>query len=265
MVVLCVAIALAACIFALVVPTLESVRGIYGPTVADAGRPMLAVLAVLAAFAATTALAAFAGRTLNAVVGLFVLGCGVGMLAMQSGAVRDLVFGESNLRLAAVECALWAVLVAAGSHVIFRIAGRLPDVQETHEDDIDSPYGKSARLSWLAGIAGVAAAWLCAATLTKGQAVGAAVVGGFVSGALGRMLAPRTTPFYLAAAPMAAFAIVYAFLAFTVGGDLPAALVDGAFPRLLRIMPVDMAAGALAGTSLGFGFMRNFTEQKATA
>jgi hypothetical protein len=27
-------------------------------------------------------------------------------------------------------------------------------------------------------------------------------------------------------------------------------------------MPIDMAAGALAGTALGYGFMRSFVEQK---
>jgi hypothetical protein len=108
----------------------------------------------------------------------------------------------------------------------------------------------------------VVAAWFAVATLSKGQAVGAAVIGGFVSGAVGRILAPRTTPVYLAAAPMAVFTIAYAFMAFTVQGDLSADLVQGGFPRLLRIMPVDMAAGALVGTSLGFGFMRSFAEPK---
>ena len=86
--------------------------------------------------------------------------------------------------------------------------------------------------------------------------------GGFVTGALGRILAPRTTPVYLAVAPMAVFAVVYTFMAFTVQGDLATDLVQGGFPRLLRIMPLDMAAGALAGTSLGFGFMRSFAEPK---
>jgi hypothetical protein len=261
-IVLCLAIALAAVVFASVEPALESVRGIPGPTIADSSRPFLAIFATLAAFAATTALAAFIARKVNSVVALFVLGCGIGMLSMRTGAVRDLVFGESSLKLAAVECLVWTALLAAACHLIFRFGGRLPDIPETHEDDIDSPVGRSARLSWLAGILGVVAAWFAAVTLTKGQAVGAAVLGGFVTGALGRILAPRTTPVYLAVAPMAVFAVVYAFMAFTVQGDLATDLVQGGFPRLLRIMPLDMAAGALAGTSLGFGFMRSFAEPK---
>lgn len=261
-IVLALAIALAAMVFAAIVPALDGGRGVIGPTIADSGRPVLALLAVLAAFAGCTAVAAYVARRLNSVVALFVLGCGVGMLAMRTGAVQDLVFGESSLLLAAAECVWWMALIALACHVIFRAGGRLPDIPETHEDDIDSPFGRSARLSWLAGIAGIMAAWFAAATLTKGQAIGAAVIGGFVSGALGRVLAPRTTPVYLAVAPMAVFALAYLFMSFSLRGDLPTALVEGGFPRLLRIMPVDMAAGALAGTSLGFGFTRSFAEPK---
>lgn len=262
MIVLCIAIALAAVVFASVVPTLESVRGIPGPTIADSGRPVLALLAVAFAFAATTALAAFIARKVNAVVALFVLGCGIAMLAMRTGAVRDLVFGESSLVLAAIECAVWTAGILGACHLVFRFSGGLPDIPKTHEDEIDSPVGRSARLSWLAGIGGVVVAWFAVATLTKGQAVGAAVLGGFVSGAIGRVLAPRTTPVYLAAAPMAVFTVAYAFMAFTVQGEPATELVTGGFPRLLRIMPLDMAAGSLVGTSLGFGFMRSFTEPK---
>ena len=259
---LCIAIALAAVAFASVVPLLERVRGIPGPTIADSGTPVLAILAIVVVFAGSTAVAAFIARKLNAIVALFVLGAGIGMLAMRSGAVRDLVFGGSSLKLAAVESFGWTLLIVAACHLIFRFGGRLPDIPETHEDDIDSPVGRSARLSWLAGVAAVVVAWFAVATLTKGQAVGAAVLGGFASGAIGRVLAPRTTPVYLAAAPMAVFTATYAFMAFTVQGDLSAGLVEGALPRLLRIMPLDMAAGSLAGTALGFGFMRSFAEPK---
>jgi hypothetical protein len=261
-IVLCLAIALAAVVFAAVVPLLESVRGVPGPTVADSARPALAVLGIVLAFAGTTAVAAFVARKLNAIVALFVLGAGIGLLSMRTGAVTDLAFGGSSLVLAAIESLCWTMLLVAACHAIFRFGGRLPDIPETHEDDIDSPVGRSARISWLAGIAGVVVAWFAVAALTKGQAVGAAVMGGFATGALGRVLAPRTTPVFLAAAPMAVFTATYAFMAVTVQPDLDASLVDGSLPRLLRIMPLDMAAGALAGTALGFGFMRSFAEPK---
>jgi hypothetical protein len=84
---------------------------------------------------------------------------------------------------------------------------------------------------------------------------------GFATGAVGRLLAPRTTPVYLAAAPIAGFALVFLFIGFTARGDLAGGFVDQSLPRLLRMMPVDIAAGALCGTSLGFGFMRSFAAQ----
>ena len=258
-----VAIIVAALVFAFAVPAFASDRGVAGPTIAAAARPILAIGALLVAFTVSTGLAAVAGRAANAVVGLFVLGAGVAILSMRSGTVSDLVFGDANLWLVALEALGWIVLVAVASATIFRFSGPLPDVPKTFEDDIDSPTGRSASISWLAGIVAVVAVWLAAATLTKGQALGAAVLGGFASGAFGRLLAPRTQPVYLAVAPMAAFTAAYAFLAFSLEGDLATGLVDGSLPRLLRVMPIDMAEGALAGTALGYGFMRSFVEQKA--
>ena len=71
-------------------------------------------------------------------------------------------------------------------------------------------------------------------------------------------LAPRTTPVYLAAVPVAAMALVYLFYGFTVPADLAESFVGGSLPRILRIMPLDAVAGSLCGTALGFGFMRSF-------
>ncbi|MCE2880971.1 MAG: hypothetical protein LW636_01235 [Planctomycetaceae bacterium] len=260
--VLIVAIALAACAFALTVPLVTSVRGVGGPLVADAERPMLAALGVFVAFAVVTAIACVVGKLLNAVVGLFVLGTGVGLLAMRTGTSLDFAFGGSSPKLAALELVAWTALVAAASHAVFRVAGPLSDIPPTHEDDIDSPTGAAARKSWLAGLAGIAVAWVAAATATKGQAIGAAVLGGFAAGAVGRMLAPRTQPVYLAAAPVAALALAHAYIAFAMRGELAAGVVDGSFPRLLRIMPIDAAAGSLAGVALGYGFARSFVSEK---
>ena len=89
--------------------------------------------------------------------------------------------------------------------------------------------------------------------------LGAATLAGFATGAFGRMVAPRTPPVYLAVAPIAAFAVVFLFLGITgAGDDLATKFVDGSYPRFLRMMPVDIVAGALCGTALGLGFMRSF-------
>ncbi len=261
-VVLAVAIALAVSIFALTLPWFSSARGLNGPTIADASRPLMAALAAFVAFAATTVIAVLVGRMVNAVVGLFVLGTGVGLLAMRSGSALDFAFSHSSVLASAAELVCWSVLVAAASWAIFRFGGALSDVPPTHDDDIDSPLGSAARRSWFAAIAGVVVAWGAVVTMNKGQAIGATVAAGFAAGALGRLLAPRTQPIYLTAVTIAAFAIVFAFYGFTLRGDLAVGVVDGSLPRLLRLMPVDIAAGVLAGVSLGFGFARGFVATK---
>ena len=245
-----VALVLSALAFRAVQPFMGSARGVVGPLVADAENPAVGAVAIVLAFAVVSAVAALVGRLVNSVVGIFVLGTGVAWLAMRSGSSADFCFGGSSITAAGVELVGWTVLAAAGSHLVYRVGGPLPDFPITHEDDLDSPTGRAARFSWLA-----------AATASKGQALGAATLAGFATGAVGRLLAPRTTPVYLAAAPIAGFALVFLFIGFTARGDLAGGFVDQSLPRLLRMMPVDIAAGALCGTSLGFGFMRSFAAQ----
>lgn len=260
-----VALAVAALSFRAVEPFMTSTRGVAGPLVVDSERPAVAAVAILVAFAVVSAAAALVGRLVNAVVGIFVLGTGVGYLAMRCGSSIDFCFGGSSILAAGVELVAWTVLVAAGSHLVYKVGGRLPDIPLTGEDDLDSPAGRAARKSWAAALAGIAVAWLAAATESKGQAIGAAILAGFATGAIGRMVAPRTTPVYLAAAPVAAFAALFLFIGFTTKGDLAAGYAEGALNsglgRFLRLMPVDIAAGAMCGTSLGFGFMRSFAAQ----
>ena len=258
LIVLVVSIALAAIAFRAVQPFMTSARGVVGPTASDAERPLFAAIALVLAFGVTAAVASLVGRLVNAVVGLFVLGCGVGYLAMRGGTSADFAFGGSSPMWAGVELVAWTALVVGACHLIFRVGGPLPDFPVTTEDEIDSPLGRSARLSWIAALAGLAVAWLAAVTASKGQALGAATLAGFATGAFGRMVAPRTPPVYLAVAPVAAFALVFLFIGFTGAGDLATKFVDGSYPRFLRMMPVDIVAGALCGTSLGFGFMRSF-------
>ncbi len=256
--VLLVSIALAAIAFRAVLPFFGSARGVAGPTVGDADRPIFAAVAIVLAFAVTTAIAALVGKLVNAIVGIFVLGTGVAYLAMRSGGSADFCFGDSSVVAAGVELVGWTALVAAGSHVVFRVGGPLVDFPKTNEDHIDSPVGPRARAAWLAALAGLAIAWLAAVTASKGQALGAATLAGFATGAFGRMLSPRTPPIYLASAPIAAFALVYLIIGLTGALDLSTAYVEGTLPRFLRLMPVDIAAGALCGTALGFGFTRSF-------
>ena len=127
LIVLVVSIALAAIAFRAVQPFMGSARGVVGPQVADAERPLLAGLAIVAAFGIASAIAALVGRLVNAVVGVFVLGCGVGYLAMRAGSSADFAFGTSSPLAGGIELLAWAALAAAGSHLIFKVGGPLPD------------------------------------------------------------------------------------------------------------------------------------------
>lgn len=259
-----VGVVLAAGAFALGVPAWTSLRGVPGPTLLDAERPALAAAVAVVALVASAAVGIAVARVVNAVVGTFVVGCGLAMLAMRSGAVADFALGGSSPAAAAVESAVWAILVAAASWALYRFGGRLPDFPLTHEDEIDLPAGPAARRGWFGALAALPVAWMAAATDTKGQAIGAAILGGMAAGAVGRVLAPRTQPVYLAAATMAAFALAHVYLAFSAGStDLAAAFVDGSLPRLFRIMPIDAAVGALVGTSMGFGAARGFATPRS--
>ncbi|MFM7259103.1 MAG: hypothetical protein ACKO3W_00725 [bacterium] len=247
-----------ALLFALVVPLWTSLRGVAGPTLMESERPLLAALATIAVLAAATGIAIVVARVVNAVVGTFVLGCGVALLAMRTGAAHDFVYSGANLAHSAIETAVWGVFVGAASWAIYRFGGRLPDFPATGDAEIDSPAGPAARRAWFAAALAVVAAWFVLVTDTKGQAIGAATLGAFVAGFLARSLARATQPVYIAAAVLAAFAATFGYIAFSVRGDLAVGLIDGSFPRLLRVMPVDAAAGALLGTSMGFGFARSF-------
>jgi len=127
-----------ALLFALAVPFWTSLRGVAGPTVMDSERPVLAALVAIAAFAGSTAIAIVVARVVNAVVGTFVLGCGVAILAMRTGAAHDFVYGGTSLAHSAIETAVWGVLVAAASWAIYRFGGRLPDFPATGDAEVDS-------------------------------------------------------------------------------------------------------------------------------
>ncbi len=263
LVVLVVAIALSIIAFRATVPFVASERGVTGPLVSDAASPVAAAVAILLAFAVTTAVSAIVGKLVNAVVGVFVLGTGIGYLAMRSGSAVDFAFGGSSVVAAGVELLVWAALAAGASHIIFRVGGPLPDFPPTYEDEFDSPVGKHAVRSWASALLGVAVAWFVLASTTKGQAIGAATVGGFAVGCAGRIISPRTTPVYLAVSFVLAMALVDLGLGFTGSGDLSAQFVEGKFPRLFMMMPFDIVAGSLCGTALGFGFMRSFVPSPA--
>lgn len=252
-------IVLVALLFATSVGPAQSMRGVAGPTLAMSASPFLATISIGAAFAMSIVVAGIAGRLVNAVVGLFILGCGVGLLAMRSGTVLDVVFGGASLRGLAVEGFLWTILVAAAAFIVFRISGPLPDAIEVDDPRVDGPLGTKALVAQVAGVIAPLCVWLMASSPAKGQAIGAVVVGSMLVGLVGRLLAPKSPPILLFAAPIAFGSIGYLVASMTVGAvPLDLAFVNGALSRLAYPMPIDYAAGSLAGVALGVGWSRSF-------
>lgn len=253
-----------ALLFALAVGPWISLRGIAGPVLAMSERPALAALATLGCLVVGVAIAAGVGRLINAVVGMFALGCGLGVLAMRAGTLEDLAFSGAaagpTLRGMAIETLVWAVAIAAASVVTFRVAGPLPDAAEIDDPRVDGPFGRNAFLSLAAGLIVLPAAWLLALSPMKGQALGAVVVGSMLAGLGGRLLAPRVPPVLLFAAPCLAAALGQLVVSAIVPAASPIAdlFVARQIPRIAVPMPIDWAAGGTVGIALGIGWSRSF-------
>lgn len=237
-----------------------SLRGVPGPTLRMAEAPVPAIIATIGALLASLVVACIVGRLINAVVGMFTLGCGVAILAMRSGAIEDLAFGQGSLSASAIESFAWAAVVLVASIVVFRVSGPLPDAVVIDEPRIDGPLGSKGILAQFSGALMVPAILFVAASTTKGQALGAVVVGGMLAGLAGRLLAPKTPPVLLYWTPVA-FGAVGQLLAATVlakGQPLDTLLIARTLSRLAFPMPVDLAAGSLVGVSLGIGWAKSF-------
>lgn len=257
------AIVLSASAFWMVAESSRSVRGVIGPTVAMAAAPTHAALATILAFGFCLIVALGLARVVNAVVGLFALGCGVGMLAMQGGTIQDFSAAGGTLPALAIETGLWAVVVLAASLFIFRLGGPLPDAVPIEHPKRDGMFGTMAFLSIATGPLVLLGVWAIAVNPSKGQVLGAVVVGSLLVGLAGRMLAPITPPALLYVAPMLFGAVghLIAHLALK-GAPLRPAFVDGSLIRFAYPMPIEYAAGTLAGVSLGIGMARSFLKQE---
>ncbi len=240
-----------------------SVRGIAGPTLALAASPTYAALWVGAAFVGSLLVACVVGRLINAVVGLFVLGCGVGLLAMRSGTIEDLAFANGSLLTATIEGLIWSCLVLAASLLVFRVSGPLPDAVEIENPRRDGPFGLMAFATLGCGVLVLLGVWAVVVSPTKGQALAGTFVGSVLVGLAARMAAPRTPPVLLFVAPIlfGCLGYVIAFLQLK-GTPIDMAFVKSTLSCLAYPMPVDYAAGTLAGTAVGIGWSRSFLKQE---
>lgn len=251
---------IAACILLMlpVLPFLESSRGVAGPTSTDAVHPVSAALALALGAAACCAVACVVGRLINAAVGIFVLGCGLAVISGRSGTILDAAFDGDTLLPIAFETIAWSGAVLLMSAIIFRVSGPLLDLPARKKGgaffneifNSDAARGMAA-----AGIA-LLIVWLVARTELKGQAIGAAVLGGVATAFIGRRLVGDSQPILLMAAPVFAIGLAQLFTAYTLKAPLDQVVVQRGLPGWSMAMPLDIAAGTLIGIPIGLGWTK---------
>ncbi|MEC8559771.1 MAG: hypothetical protein VXY94_06805 [Planctomycetota bacterium] len=242
----------------------SSSLGVPAPVGLGATSPVLALGAVLLAFALFAAVAAFVARILNIAVALFVAGWGFSVVALACGNVQSFLWSGGAPATQAIETLVSSVPVAVVVIVLFLSSGGL---KELHGSDhpLARPTLGTLRapqsLLFLAfGFIAVAASWGLLSSMRTGQVLGAVFVGCWVAGTVARLALPSAQPVLLFVGPVLCGGLVQLVLALGTSGDLADALVAGDYPRLLWVMPLDWVGGSLAGTAFGLGFAKMFFE-----
>jgi hypothetical protein len=238
-----------------------SARGALGPTVLQAERPVAAAFVCILCFGLATGLAALVGRLVNAVVGLFVLGSGLAVLAIRWGSIQDLALGGGALGPMVIETLAWGVLVGVAAFVVFRVAGPVEDFGSGGEGLVQR-FGLRA---FAVGLAVVPVVWVLARSELKGQTLAAVTGGAMVVGLLARTLSPEAQPRLLFVAPLLFGAVGQFIGLLLVSEPLPEAFVHWTIPPVNFPMPVDYAAGSLMGVAMGLGWARSFQHETAAA
>jgi hypothetical protein len=224
----------------------------------QAQSPVGATVAVAVAVLLAGMVAIAAGRLVNSVVGLFVLGAGLFCLSMRLGTARDLVFGGGALGLLVAESLLLAGLLLAVCTMMFRVAGPMEDIDPSPDGREPSPWGSHGLIAALAGVLVLPAVWFVAKSPMKGQVLGAVFVGGLLAGLVGRLVRPQVQPVLLFVSPIVFGAVGYVGAAAMTGGPLDTAFIQRTLIPLALPMPIDYAAGSLLGVAVGLGWARSF-------
>ena len=250
-------------IMSLAVGPMQSPRGVAGPTVGLAAQPVVAGLILLGTLSVSLGIAVLVGKAINAAVGMFVLGWGVLVLSMQCGTIADVVFDGSGILPLVFEGVAWGIVVLVCSAIMFRLCGALPDIPVDDPSDATRPsvvFSGDALKSALAGLLLLVVVWLLLSNDLKGQAIAAAVIGGVLTGLGGRLLSPRVQPVLLFAVPVFVGVLGYAIAMSMMQRPADEMFVTSTLPTWAKVMPLDLAGGALAGVSMGIGWARGMLE-----
>jgi len=233
-------------------------RGVV-PVIPQASVSLSGWVAVAALWLVAWFVALGVGKAVNTAVGLFAAGCVLGVYAMRSGAVLDAAFDATSPTSLAIVSIGYAVLAGLVSWSTFVFAGPLPDMPADPDELPEHGFGAFQPRQLVAALAAVAAVVVVvfmARTDSKGQAVGAMTLGSMLAAMLARSIRARTQPVVVFAAPALALGIAQLVLSFSSAGSFDTDIVRGLVAPVLRLMPMDIAAGSLCGVALGYGMTK---------
>lgn len=253
---------------------LTSSRGAAGPLMLASQSPLMALAVVVACLLICAVVAGVVGRFSNAAVGLFVVGIGLYVMDGRLSTIAEPVFGVTGVGIGAgdphvggqavliragIETLLLTMACLAAVLLVFRIAGPLTDVE---------PNEAGERPHWLTSVDALRAAacgiiilpvlWLIAQSPMKGQMIAAAFLGSMLAGMIGRLVSPHVQPMLLFVAPMIFGGVAQIVGAMVFKPPLDVAYVTQSLWKFSLVMPLDLAAGSLAGVAVGYGWARSF-------
>jgi hypothetical protein len=137
--------------------------------------------------------------------------------------------------------------------VMFKLGGPLKDVPFNQEECWDAPFSpRSIGMTLLVSLAMLPMIWLVAVSPSKGQVIGAAVVGGIVVACLARKFIPHLQPIFLFATPTAIAAVGY--LVANSMGISDIAFTQNKISPLIFPMPLEYAGGSIMGIAIGLSW-----------
>jgi hypothetical protein len=230
------------------------------PVIPQASVGLSGWVAVAALWTVAWFVALGVGKAVNTAVGLFAAGCVLGVYAMRSGTVLDAAFDAASPGGIAVVSIVYAVLAGGLSWSTFVFAGPLPDMPADPDELPEHGFGAfrpRQLVAALASIAAVVVVVFMAQTDSKGQAIGAMTLGAMLAAMLARSIRARTQPVVVFAAPALALGLAQLALSFASGPGFDDDIVKGTVAPILRLMPMDIAAGSLCGVALGYGMTKS--------